>query len=51
MTQGLGRWYGGHDFHFITCCSEECLVRVNCQEWPTIIRYDASKTHSFEHRE
>jgi hypothetical protein len=32
-------------------CSEEYLVRVNCQEWSTIIRYDASKTHSFENRE
>jgi REP element-mobilizing transposase RayT len=21
MTQGLERWYGGHDLHFITCSS------------------------------
>ncbi len=32
-------------------CNEEYLVRVNCQEWPMTIQYDASKTHSFENRE
>jgi len=32
MTQGLERWYGGHDLHFITCSSYHRQPRLGTPE-------------------
>jgi putative transposase len=32
MTQGLERWYGGHDFHFITCSCYQRRPELGCPE-------------------